>query len=73
MQSVHMSGKDLLLDPQDSENYQIDGEEITGGTFSESACRTAFGWNNETLNAWTMLPAPAFATIGLVLARFDAY
>lgn len=33
---------------------------IAGGTHLASVRRTLFGWNNETLNAWTMI-------IGLII------
>ena len=41
----------------------------TGGTPLEAAYHTVFGLNNETLNAYTMLPGCIAAIAGVLLAR----
>ena len=40
---------------------------FAGGTHWQSVKRTMFGWNNETLNAWTMLGGVVLTLIGLAL------
>lgn len=40
-----------------------------GGTHLASVRRTLFGWNNETLNAWTMIAGLAVSCFFWALAR----